>query len=169
MVANLPRARARIDYLTGNCGARVGGRSCGPTIERRAPMSATTAVPAGALDLVRLIRADAMLSGAAGAALLLGSPWLDGLLGAPTAFLAPLGVFLLAYAGALVLLARAGAPRAGAAAVVVGNVAWVAASVVVVLADTLTLTTAGTVFTLAQAAAVLVLADLQLIALRRGK
>jgi hypothetical protein len=78
-------------------------------------------------------------------------------------------VFLLAYADALVRLARAVAPRRGAAAVIVGNVAWVAASIVVVLADTFTLTPEGTVFTLAQAAAVLVIAELQLIALRRSR
>lgn len=116
-----------------------------------------------------MIRLDATLSGAAGAGLLAGAPWLDGVLGASTAFLAPVGVFLLAYAGALGLLARAGAPRSGAAAVIVGNVAWVAASAVVVLADTLTLEPAGTVFVLAQAAAVLLMAELQLIALRRSR
>jgi hypothetical protein len=132
-------------------------------------MSATSAFPAPGIDLVRSMRLDAALSGSAGAGLLAGSPWLDGVLGASTAFLAPLGVFLLAYAGALLLLARLGAPPAGAAAIIVGNVGWVAASVVVVLLDMLTLTTAGTVFALAQAAAVLLVADLQLIALRRSK
>jgi hypothetical protein len=132
-------------------------------------MSATASVRTPAWNLVRFIRLDAALSGAAGAGLLAGAPWLDGLLGASSALLAPIGVFLLAYAGALVLLARAGAPRRGAAAVIVGNVAWVAASVVVVIADTLTLTTEGTVFTLAQAAAVLAIAELQLIALRRSR
>jgi hypothetical protein len=132
-------------------------------------MSATATVPAPAAGLVRLVRLDAALSGSAGALLLGGAPWLDGLLGAPSSFLAPLGVFLLAYAGGLVLLARGGAPRSGVAAVIVGNVAWAAASVVVVLADTLTLTTLGTVFTLAQAAAVAVIAELQLIALRRAR
>lgn len=52
-------------------------------------------------------------------------------------------------------------------AVIAGNALWVLASVVAVLADWLTLTSAGTVVTLAQAAAVAVLAEAQLIGLRR--
>jgi hypothetical protein len=132
-------------------------------------MSATATVPIPVWDLVRLIRLDAALVGAAGAVLLAGAHWLDELLGISSAFLAPLGLFLLAYAGALVRLARAGAPRRAAGTVIVANAAWVVASVVVVLVDTLALTTEGTVFTLAQAAAVLVIAELQLIALRRSR
>lgn len=132
-------------------------------------MSVTATVRAPAADLARFIRLDAALSATAGAGLLAGAPWLDSLLGAPSAVLAAVGVLLLAYAGALVLLARAGAPRRGAAAVIAANVAWVAASVVVVVADTLSLTTEGTVFTLAQAAVALVMAELQLIAFRRSR
>jgi hypothetical protein len=57
----------------------------------------------------------------------------------------------------------------GAKAVIAGNALWVVASVVTVLADWLTLTTAGIVVALAQAAAVAVIAELQLVALRRAR
>ena len=96
-----------------------------------------------------------------------GAPLLDHALGAPVAFLVPLGVFLLAYSGALMLLAREGAPSPGVEAVIIGNALWVGASGVVVVADWLTLTATGTVIALLQAAAVAVLADLQFLALRR--
>ena len=118
--------------------------------------------------LVDAIRLDALVSGAAGVLLAAAAPVLDGVLGVRPAVLVPLGVFLAAYAVALVAIARAGAPTRWVKAVIAGNVLWVAASVLAVLADWLTLTTAGTVFALAQAAAVALIAELQLIALRRS-
>jgi hypothetical protein len=116
---------------------------------------------------VRWLRVDALVSGTSGLLLAAAAPLLDGLLGAPVALLIPLGVFLLAYAGALVLVARRGAPAGAVKAVVAGNAVWVAASVAVVLADALTLTATGTVVVLLQAAAVAVLAELQLASARR--
>jgi hypothetical protein len=50
--------------------------------------------------------------------------------------------------------------------VIAGNALWVVASVVAVLTDVLTLTTAGTVIAIVQAAAVALVADMQLVALR---
>jgi hypothetical protein len=114
------------------------------------------------------IRVDALVSGATGLVLAAASPLLDGFLGIPIAVLVPLGLFLLAYAGDLVLIVRRGAPRVAVMAVIAGNTLWVVLSVVAVAADWLTLTTAGTVVVLAQAAAVLVLAELQLLSLRRA-
>jgi hypothetical protein len=118
--------------------------------------------------LLRLVRLDAALSGTAGLALAVGAPWLDSLLGAPAAFLVPLGLFLLVYAAALVALARRGAPAGGVKAVIAGNAFWVVVSVVAVVLDWLTLTTTGTVFALLQAAAVAGLAELQLQSVRRA-
>jgi hypothetical protein len=117
--------------------------------------------------LTRWILLDALMSGTSGLLLAAGAPWLDGVLGAPTALVVPLGLFLVGYAGSLVLVARRGSPRPAVLFVVVGNALWVVASVVVVIADLLTLTTAGTVLALVQAAAVALLADLQAIGLRR--
>ena len=119
-------------------------------------------------SVIRWIYLDAVMSGTSGALLAAGAPLLDDVLGAPAALLVPLGMFLLAYAGALLLLARNGAPTAGVIAVVAGNALWAIASVVAVVADSLTLTAAGTVFALLQAAAVAVITDLQFRALRKA-
>ncbi len=118
--------------------------------------------------LLRSVRVDAALSGTAGVLLAAGAAWLDGPLGASSMFLAPLGIFLLVYAAALALLARRGAPAGGVKAVIAGNAFWVVLSIVAVVFDWLTLTTAGTVFALVQAAAVAALAELQLQSLRRA-
>ena len=111
----------------------------------------------------RWLRIDALLSGASGFLLAVLTPLLDDLLGAPAALLVALGLFLVGYAAVLVLVARrGGAPRRAVAAVVAGNAIWVVASVVVALADLLTLTAAGTVLVLFQAGAVAVVAERQL-------
>jgi hypothetical protein len=119
-------------------------------------------------DVRRSLLLDAAVSGAFGVLVAAGSPWLDGVLGGPVAFLVPLGVFLVLYAGALWLIARVGAPAPLVRAVIAGNAAWTALSVAAVAFDWLTLTTTGTVLTLAQAAAVALLAELQLAGLRRA-
>jgi len=118
--------------------------------------------------LIRYVRLDAIVSAASGVALAAGAPVLDGVLGMPVSLLVPLGVFLLVYAAALVGLAREGAPAPAVTAVIVGNAAWAIVSVVAVLADWLTPTTVGTVVVLGQAAVVALLAELQLMALRRS-
>lgn len=134
-------------------------------------MSATTTMqsrPAAREALTCWIHVDAALSGASGLLLAAAAPWLDSVLGAPVAFLVPVGTFLVVYAGGLLLLARMGAPPPGVLAVIVGNALWVVASVVVVIADWLTLTAAGTTLALIQAGAVALLAELQFLALRRA-
>jgi hypothetical protein len=108
------------------------------------------------------------VSFAAGLVCVAAAPVLDGTLGLPPQLLAVLGVILLAYAAALVPVARRGAPPRTVAAVVAVNAAWVVAGVVVVATDWLTLTAAGTAVVLLQAVAVAVLAALQLRALRRS-
>lgn len=128
--------------------------------------SAPTATSAVNPPAVRLLQLDAIMSGAFGLLLATAAPLLDGLLGAPAGFLIPLGVFLLAYAAILVLLARRGAAAPAVIAVVAGNALWVAASVAVVLADLLTLTASGNALTLLQAGAVALLSALQLRSVR---
>ena len=122
----------------------------------------------GRASVIRWLRSDALMSGAAGFGVAAGAPLLDGVLGVRPAFLVPLGLFLLAYAASLLALARSGAPSGGVKAVIAGNAAWAVLSVVAVLADWLTLTTTGTIFALAQACAVAAIAGLQLVALRRA-
>jgi hypothetical protein len=129
---------------------------------REAPGTAPAVNPAA----IRWLRVDALVSGAFGLLIAATAPFVDGLLGAPIGFLVPLGVFLLGYAGVLVLFARRGAPARAVKAVVAGNALWVVASVAAVLADVLTLTATGTVVALLQAGAVALLAELQLRSLR---
>jgi hypothetical protein len=119
--------------------------------------------------LDRAVRLDALVSGAAGVVLAAGAPVLDGTLGAPVSVLVPLGLFLVAYAAFLVVVARAGSPPAAVKLVIAGNAVWVVASLVTVAADWLTLTTAGNVLALAQAAAVALIAELQVLGLRRAR
>ena len=130
--------------------------------------TAHTAASGRRLQPAQLIRLDALVSGLFGLALAIGSPALDGLLGVRPAVLVPLGLALVAYAAALELLARRGAPPAGVKLVIAGNAAWVVVSVVVVVTDVLTLTTAGTVIAVLQAVAVAVLAELQLQSIRKS-
>src|SRR5262245_57744088 len=92
-----------------------------------------------------LIRLDAAISGIAGLGLAAAAPVLDDVLGIPIAVLVPLGLLLLLYAGDLVLVARCGAARSSVRTVIAANVAWAALSVVALLANWLTTTTAGTV------------------------
>jgi hypothetical protein len=112
---------------------------------------------------------DAIASGACGVLLLVGGQALADLLGMPTGLQWPLGVFLLAYAGALWLIETR--PRVNTSAVqlvIAGNALWVVASVLAVALGWLPLTALGTALVLAQAAAVAVLADLEFIGLRRS-
>ena len=139
-------------------------------------MSAAETLTEGRVDgearrapLRRSLQLDAVLCGTTGLALVAGAPWLDGLLGAPAAFLAGAGAFLLAYTASLVVLLRRGAPAPAVWVVIAGNVAWAVASVAAVVADWLTPTTAGTVIVLAQAGAVALLAEVQALALRRAR
>jgi hypothetical protein len=123
----------------------------------------------GAL-LVRSLRLDALASGAMGALLAAGGWLLEGPPGAPAAFLVPLGVFLVAYASLLWAIARdARRARALGGLVVAGNIVWVVATIVTLLADWLTLSGLGIAFALLQAAAVVVFVELQWIGLRRAR
>jgi CHASE2 domain-containing sensor protein len=99
-----------------------------------------------------------------------GGALLDDPLGIPAAVLVPVGGFLLVYAAALWLLgSRSRLSRPAVQVVVAGNLLWVAASVVAAIAGWWSPTTAGTVFLLVQAAAVVVFAELQLSGLWRTR
>jgi hypothetical protein len=93
---------------------------------------------------------------------------LAGLLGLPARLLLVAGILLLPCAALMYATARSHGPnRALAWLVVLGNVAWVLASIAV--AATLAPTLPGLAFVLAQAGAVAVLAALELRALRGAR
>ena len=116
----------------------------------------------------RTLLLDAAMSGACAALLLAGAGALAGPLGLPEGLLFIAGLVLVPFVGLLVWLMRAGSPSAiGVRAVVAINLAWVAASAVLLISGLVDPTPLGTAFVIVQAAAVLVFAELQIAALRR--
>lgn len=123
--------------------------------------------PAG---LRRVLWADA-LSGSATAALhlALAGP-LAAWLGLPAGLLHTSGFVLLLFVALAGSLALQVAPsRAGLRALVLGNFVWVVACVALVLGGALSPTPWGQAYLVVQALAVLVLAELQWMALRRQR
>jgi hypothetical protein len=134
------------------------------TTTRTAPAAPSTRA-GGTLRLV--LRLDAVVTGANGAAYLLAAPLLDGPLGLSTGLLRGVGAFLLVYAGAVWLVAAR--PRISGAAVeaVIGaNALWAAGSVVAAVVGIGSLTGLGAGWLVLQAAVVAGFAALQVAALR---
>lgn len=118
------------------------------------------------LFLRRALLADAVASAATGLLMATGAGFLDSLLGLPTLLLREAGVLLLPYALLVGWLGtRASLPEAAVWAVIVGNVAWTAASLglFIVLAPT----ALGYAFVIGQALVVGLFAELQYIGLKR--
>jgi hypothetical protein len=112
------------------------------------------------------LRVDAVVSGALGLVSLVAAPPAGDLVGAPEAALRGVGGFLVVFGIALlVLAARTAMPVPLVWAVVVGNLAWVAASAAVALL--VPLTVLGIVVVVVQALGVAVFADLEWWGLRR--
>ena len=123
-------------------------------------------IPTGAGLLPAALKLDAVVSGANGIAYLVLAGPLSDLFEVPVGLLRGLGAFLVVYAAAVWLVSAR--PRPGAVwAVIAGNEVWVAASLVAVIADWWTPSTAGTVWTVMQAAVVASFAVLQFVGLRR--
>ncbi|HET6749670.1 MAG TPA: hypothetical protein VFL71_10445 [Actinomycetes bacterium] len=119
--------------------------------------------------LRRSLNLDAVASGGLGLLLAAAGSLLDEPLGIPASVLVPVGVFLVAYAAALWFVgSRPRVSRPAVWVVVVGNLLWVAASVVAAIAGWWSPTAVGTAFVLAQAAAVALFAELQFTGLRRA-
>jgi hypothetical protein len=128
-----------------------------------------TASTTNVLTLKNVLLLDAALTGANGVAYVAGAAVLDSLLGPSRAVLIGLGVFMLAYAATATFLGtRRPVSRLGVGLIADGNIVWAIASVAVAGFGWLGLTTAGTVWTLIQAALVVGFAALQLTALRRS-
>jgi hypothetical protein len=116
------------------------------------------------------LKLDAAASGALGVLLAAGGAVLDELLDIPAEVLVPVGGFLVVYAASLWFLGtRARVSRPAVWMVVVGNLLWAAASVVAAAAGWWSPTATGIAVVLAQAAAVVVFAELQFTGLRRSR
>jgi hypothetical protein len=124
--------------------------------------------------LLRLaLKLDALASGAMGALILAGmgaaGQVVTELVGVPSGLMWGLGGFLVAYAAGVWLVgAPASINRTAAWSVVGLNLLWVIESVALVVLGWLPLTSIGVALVLVQAVAVLLLAGLQWLGLRRA-
>lgn len=112
---------------------------------------------------------DAAASGATGLLMLAGAGFLASLLGLPEQLLRVAGVILLPFAAMVAYLATRAEPGAGSVwAVILINVAWVAASAFVLFGGIVSPTPLGYAFIAAQAIVVLAFADFQFFGLRNA-
>ncbi len=133
-----------------------------PTAPAASPLSRAGGLLRPALGL------DAVVTGANGAAYLLGATLLDGPLGLSPTLLRGVGAFLLVYAGAVWLVAsRRQISGAAVEAVIGANVLWAVGSVAVAVVGIGSLTGLGAGWLVLQAAVVAAFAALQLAGLRR--
>jgi hypothetical protein len=116
--------------------------------------------------LRRVLLADAIVSGAAGVLMIAGAALLAPLLNLPQPLLLWAGAILMPWFIALIALARSSRiPRAGVRAVIAVNALWVAGSIAALFL--IPLSALGYAFVTAQAVAVGVFAELQVVALKR--
>ena len=116
------------------------------------------------------LKLDALATAAVGVLSTVAAPVLDDLLGAPLALLLPVGLFLLAYATFVwVVATRPRVSRPAAWAVIAANVLYAVDCAVVVAAEWFPLTALGVALVLFQAAAVALFAAAQLYGLRHTR
>jgi len=134
-------------------------------------MSATTIDRTGTRDgLLRLaMRADAVISALVGLAGIPVAGWLADLSGTTKAFEYGMGAFLIAYGVVVFGLATLPSVRRAGMAVIIANVAYTVAAIVLVVADVFPLTSTGVVLNLAAGVYTLVFAELQYQGWRRAK
>jgi hypothetical protein len=134
-------------------------------------MSATTIDRTGTRDgLLRLaMRADAAISALVGLAGIPVAGWLADLSGTTTSFEYAVAAFLIAYGVVVFGLAALPSVRRAGMGVIIANVAYTVAAVVLVLADVVPLTSTGVVLNLAAGVYTLVFAELQYQGWRRAK
>ena len=134
-------------------------------------MSATTIDRTGTRDgLLRLaMRADAVISALVGLAGIPVAGWLADLSGTTKAFEYGMGAFLIAYGVVVFGLAALPSVRRAGMAVIIANVAYTVAAIVLVLADVFPLTATGVVLNLAAGVYTLVFAELQYQGWRRAQ
>ncbi|MEX0760440.1 MAG: hypothetical protein WD100_12745, partial [Tistlia sp.] len=133
-------------------------------------LSSNTTAESGPLSLRALLLADAVTCAAMGGLLALAAEPLARLSAIPSALLLPAGLLLFPIAAFMALVAtRRRVLRAGAWLVVLGNLGWVAGSLVLPLAGWTAPNGLGLAFLLVQAAAVALLAALEALALRHTR
>jgi hypothetical protein len=119
--------------------------------------------------LRQALLADAVTSALCGLLMLLAAHPLAGMLGLPEALLRIAGALLLPFAACVAYLSlRPRLRRVAVWAVVLVNALWAIDSVVLLVSGWVAPTMAGTVFVMAQAAIVLMYAELQVIGMRRS-
>jgi hypothetical protein len=117
----------------------------------------------------RALLLDAVVSGGTGILMALGAEALQRVLGLPAGLLRYAGIALVPFAALLVHLAgRERVLASSVWAVIIGNAAWVAASILVLLLGWIEPNRLGYAFVMAQAAAVAVLAEIEYAGLRRS-
>jgi hypothetical protein len=120
--------------------------------------------------LRRALQADAVFVTISGLAALLGAGQMESLFGIPAGYLQPLGIFLLAFAVFLgVVATRQTINRRLAWAVVILGAIWVVDSLILLVSGLLPLTPAGWWFTLIQALIVADFAIVEYVGLRRAR
>ncbi|PSJ53718.1 hypothetical protein [Kumtagia ephedrae] len=113
---------------------------------------------------------DAVVSGAAAVLMAGGSALLSPLLGLPEPLLFWAGIALVPFVALLVVLSRRpSVPRLLLVDVIGINALWVAASIGLLFTGWVAPTMLGYAFVIAQAAAVALFAELQLVAMRRAQ
>jgi MFS family permease len=134
-------------------------------------MSATTIDRTGTRDgLLRLaMRADAAISGLGGLAGIPLAGWLSEQSGTTKAFEYGLAGFLIAYGVVVFWLATLPSVRRAGMGVVIANLLFTVATVILVLTDIFPLTPTGVVTTLASGVYTLLFAELQYQGWRRTK
>ena len=122
-------------------------------------------------SLLRLaLLVDAVASGGMGVLLAAAADPLAAWFGLPVALLREVGLLLIPYAGLLVYLAnKQTTPRLPAQIIVAGNVLWVIGSAALLMSGLVAPTALGKAFVIAQALIVAVLAELQLLGLKRQR
>ena len=134
-------------------------------------MSATTIDRTGTRDgLLRLVmRADAVISALVGLAGIPVAGWLAGVSGTTKGFEYGMGAFLIAYGVVVFGLASLPSVRRAGMGVIIANVAYTVAAIVLVVADVFPLTSTGVVLNLAAGVYTLVFAELQYRGWRRAR
>jgi hypothetical protein len=115
------------------------------------------------------MRAHAVLTGLAGVAALPLGGWLSELSGTTRAFEYSMSAFFIVYGIAVLGLAVLPSVRVPGIAVIIANLLYTVAAVVLVLSDWMPITTTGVVLTLATGVYTLVFAELQYQGWRRIK
>jgi hypothetical protein len=114
--------------------------------------------------------ADAVASGATGLLLIAGADLLTGLLGLPVALMREAGLLLVPYVALVAFVGtREAISRPAVQAIIALNVLWVVGSIGLLMSGHVAPTVLGTAFVIAQAIAVGVFAELQVVGLRRTR